>query len=55
MKPEILLPCSQDPYTGSYPQPDESNVYHLILSLSLSLSLSKIYFNIVLARMSRSF
>jgi hypothetical protein len=24
MKPESSLPCSQDPATGHYPEPDES-------------------------------
>jgi hypothetical protein len=26
--------CSQEPSTGSYPQPDESSPYHSILCLS---------------------
>jgi hypothetical protein len=25
MEPEVSLPCSQEPATGSYPKPDESN------------------------------
>jgi hypothetical protein len=33
MEPEGSLPCSQDPSTGPYPEPDQSNSYHLILSL----------------------
>jgi hypothetical protein len=28
-----LLPCSQEPSTGSYPEPDQSSSYHSILSL----------------------
>jgi hypothetical protein len=32
MEPEGSLPCSQEPYTGPYPEPDQSN-------------LSKIHFN----------
>jgi hypothetical protein len=27
MEPEDSLLCSQDPTTGSYPDPDESNPY----------------------------
>jgi hypothetical protein len=33
MEPEVSLPYSQEPYTGSYPEPDESSPYHPILSL----------------------
>lgn len=32
MKPKALL-CSQEPSTGSYPEPDQCNPYHPILSL----------------------
>jgi hypothetical protein len=39
MEPEGSLPCSQEPFTGPYPQPDKSNPHHPILS--------KIHFNIV--------
>jgi hypothetical protein len=28
MKPEGSLPCSQEPYTGPSPNPDEANPYH---------------------------
>jgi hypothetical protein len=38
MEPDGLLPCSQEPSTGPYPEPDRSSPYHHILS--------KIYFNI---------
>jgi hypothetical protein len=38
MEPEGSLLRSQEPFTGSYPEPDRSNPYHPILS--------KIYFNI---------
>jgi hypothetical protein len=27
------LPCSQEPSTGPYPEPDQSGPYHPILSL----------------------
>jgi hypothetical protein len=32
MEPEGSLPCSQEPSTGPYPAPDQSNPYHPILS-----------------------
>jgi hypothetical protein len=41
MEPECSLPCSQEPSTGPYPEPDQSSPYHHILSLS------KIHFNII--------
>jgi hypothetical protein len=31
MEPEGSLPCSQEPPTGPYTQPDQSNPYHTIL------------------------
>jgi hypothetical protein len=33
MEPEGSLPCSQKPYTGPYPQQNQSDLYHPILSL----------------------
>jgi hypothetical protein len=33
IKPEGSLPCSQEPFTGPYPEPDQSNPHHAILSL----------------------
>jgi hypothetical protein len=33
VEPVGLLPCSQEPSTGPYPDPDQSNVYHPILFL----------------------
>jgi hypothetical protein len=33
MEPEGSLPCSQKPSTGPYPEPDQSNPYHPILSI----------------------
>jgi hypothetical protein len=43
MKHEGSIPCSQEPSSGTYPEPDPSSPHHPILSLSLS----KIHFNIV--------
>jgi hypothetical protein len=35
MEPEGSLPCSQEPSTGPYPEPDQSNPYHPIISLQV--------------------
>jgi hypothetical protein len=32
MEPEGSIPCSQEPYTGPYPEPYQSNPHHNILS-----------------------
>jgi hypothetical protein len=41
MKPEGSLPCSQEPGTGLYPEPDESTPKH---SVTQNMDHSKIYF-----------
>jgi hypothetical protein len=33
IEPEVLLPCSQEPATGPYPEPNESNPYYPVLFL----------------------
>jgi len=33
MKPACSLPCSQEPATGPYPEPEESSPHPLILFL----------------------
>jgi hypothetical protein len=38
MDPGGSLPCSQEPFTGPYPEPDQSNPYRPILSKILFLS-----------------
>jgi hypothetical protein len=43
MEPESSLPCSQEPSTDPYPEPDESNPYHPI-SLRSILMLKKAVF-----------
>jgi hypothetical protein len=40
MEPEGSLRCSQEPSTGFYPEPDQSNPYHLISCLRSILILS---------------
>jgi hypothetical protein len=31
MEPEVSLPCSQQPATGPYPKPDETNSHPITL------------------------
>jgi hypothetical protein len=33
MEPEPSVPCSQEPFTDPYCEPDQSSLYHPILSL----------------------
>jgi hypothetical protein len=37
MEREISLPCSQEPSTGLYPEPDRSSLYHPIIFLLSSI------------------
>jgi hypothetical protein len=39
-EPEGSLLCSQEPFTGSYPEPEQSNPHNPILSLQTILILS---------------
>jgi hypothetical protein len=42
MEPEGSLPCSQEPYTGPCPEPDQSNPHHSILSrLHITVTLKR--------------
>jgi hypothetical protein len=34
MKPESSLPCAREPSNGTYPEPNESSLYHAILFLA---------------------
>jgi hypothetical protein len=49
MESEGTIPCSQEPSTDPYPEPDQSSPYHP------TLPLSKIHFNIILPPKSWSF
>jgi hypothetical protein len=37
MEPEGSLPCSQEPSTGPYPEPDQFNQYYSVVSLLISI------------------
>jgi hypothetical protein len=43
VEPESSLPCSQEPSTGPYPEPDQSNPYHPIHPISLRSFLIFLY------------
>jgi hypothetical protein len=40
MEPEGSLPCSQEPSTGPYPEPDQSTPYHHDLCYEISSIIS---------------
>jgi hypothetical protein len=39
MKPECSLPCSQEPATGPYPEPDECRPHPRILFIIIHLDI----------------
>jgi hypothetical protein len=39
MEPEGSLPCSQEPSTGPYPEPDQSTPHYPILSQNINLTI----------------
>jgi hypothetical protein len=43
MQSEGSLPCSQEPSTGPYPEPDQSNTYHPIRSQSSVVGIATSY------------
>jgi hypothetical protein len=45
MEPKDSLPCSQEPSTGPYPEPNQSSPYHPILSYLAMIDFN--IFNIV--------
>jgi hypothetical protein len=50
MESEVSLPCSQEPSTDSYPEPDQSNPSHPILSPSVHTNLTEIVFKRVFSK-----
>jgi hypothetical protein len=42
MEPKGLVPCSQEPFTGPYPELDQSSPYNPILSLQDPFSFASV-------------
>jgi hypothetical protein len=44
MEPEASLPCSQEPSTGTYSEPDESSPYHVEnITISTVIFMTPVY------------
>jgi hypothetical protein len=39
LEPEDSLPCSQEPFTGPYPEPDQSSPLYIMCNVFLNIGL----------------